>query len=99
MSRGGHRPNAGRKSKAEELHLSAYAKDAITAKFGSQQAFWEHIAGKSMESLQHLKLLVEYAYGKPEQPTSSKTEFIVDFKDDSLLAPQIIVQGTCDKCR
>jgi hypothetical protein len=66
MPRGGQRPNAGRKTKAKELQLSTYAKDAIKAKFGSEQAFWEHIAGQSMESLPHLKLLVEYAYGKPD---------------------------------
>lgn len=99
MSRGGHRPNSGRKSKADELHLSAYAKDAIRAKFGSEQEFWEHIAGKSKESIQHLKLLVEYAFGKPEQSPPSKTKFIVDVKKDSLPAPQIVVKGGCENCR
>lgn len=94
MPRGGHRPNAGRKTKAEELQLSAYAKDAIKAKFGSEQAFWEHIAGKSMESLQHLKLLVEYAYGKPEQPVTTNNDVVVDFGE--FPSPKIVLSQRGD---
>lgn len=99
MSRGGYRPNAGRKTKAEELHLSAYAKDAIKVKFGSEQAFWEHIAGKSRDSIQHLKLLLEYAFGKPEQSPPSKTKFVVEMKKDKLPAPKIVINGGCEHCR
>lgn len=63
---GGHSTKgvAGRKSKAEELKVSAYATDAIKAEYGSIEAFWEFLAGQSRESKDHLKMLVEYAFGK-----------------------------------
>lgn len=95
MSRGGYRPNAGRKTKAKELQLFAYAKDAITAKYGSEQAFWEHIADQSMESLPHLKLLVEYAYGKPQQPPVNNHKQILKVR--KIPSPQIVMAVNNEK--
>ncbi len=63
---GGKRPGAGRKSKAEELKVSAYAQDAIKEEYGSQQDFWGLIAQKARESNAHLRHLLQYAYGKPQ---------------------------------
>lgn len=61
---GGKRKGAGRPSKAEELKVSAYAMDAIKQEYGSIEAFWEFLASQSRESKDHLKMLVEYAFGK-----------------------------------
>lgn len=64
---GGARSGAGRKPKAEELKVSGYAIDAIKEEYGSQAEFWGLIASKARESKDHLKHLLEYAYGKPSK--------------------------------
>ena len=63
---GGHSTKgvAGRKSKAEELKVSVYATNAIKEEYGSIEGFWEFLASQSRESKDHLKMLVEYAFGK-----------------------------------
>lgn len=61
---GGKRKGAGRPSKAEELKVSAYATDAIKKEYGSIEGFWEFLAVESRGSKDHLKMLVEYAFGK-----------------------------------
>jgi len=67
---GGHSTKPVRKddkrlvTKAEETKVSAFATDAIIAQYGSVEAFWEFIASQSRESKDHLKMLVEYAFGK-----------------------------------
>ena len=63
---GGARKGAGRPSKAEELKVSAYATDAIEKEYGSIQEFWQFLASQSRESKDHLKMIVEYAFGKPQ---------------------------------
>lgn len=67
---GGHSTKPVRKddkrlvTKAEETKVSAYATDAIIEEYGSVEAFWEFIAGESRASKDHLKMLIEYAFGK-----------------------------------
>ena len=61
---GGKRKGAGRPPKAEELKVSAYATDAIKKEYGSIEGFWEFLAVESRGSKDHLKMLVEYAFGK-----------------------------------
>ncbi len=64
----------GRKSKAEELKAYEYGKEAILSAYGSEQAFWIMVANKSADSYQHLKLLMEYTYGRSPQSIELKTE-------------------------
>lgn len=66
---GGHstKGRAGRKSKAEELKVLERGVSAIEQVYGTQEQFWAHIAKQSKDSLQHLKILLEYVYGKPKQ--------------------------------
>ena len=64
----------GRKSKAEELKVYEHGKKAIISAYGSEQAFWLIIADKSIESHQHLKLLIEYTYGRSPQSIEIKPE-------------------------
>lgn len=73
---GGHSTKgvAGRKSKAEELKVSAYATDAIIAEYGSIEAFWEFLASQSRESKDHLKMIIEYAFGKPQDKVDVTTD-------------------------
>jgi len=84
MAKGGVRPGAGRPSKAQELKVSGFAIAAIVEEYGSVNKFWRHIAKESLESKDHLKMLLEYAYGKPTQQVTadiSLKEVIVDFED------------------
>ena len=71
---GGKRDNAGRKPKAEELKIVKLGTDAIKEIYGSEKELWEHITTESKGSLQHLKLLCEYVYGRPKESTSITLE-------------------------
>jgi hypothetical protein len=51
-------------TRAEELQANVYATDAITKEYGSVEAFWEFIASQSRDSKDHLKMILEYAFGK-----------------------------------
>ena len=64
----------GRKAKAHELKAYEHGKKAILSAYGSEQAFWTMIAEKATESHQHLKLLMEYTYGRSPQAIEVKTE-------------------------
>ena len=66
--------NGGRKTKAEELKVSAYALSAIERKYGTIDQFWDHIAEQSFNSKEHLKHLLEYAYGRPAQQVDVTTD-------------------------
>ena len=58
------RKKSGRPTKAEEFRTFELGKAAITEKFGSEQKFWSFIAEEAFASKDHLKLLIEYTYGK-----------------------------------
>lgn len=65
---GGHstKGNAGRKPKADEDRIRSLCINAMERIYGSEEKAFEYIADKSKESFPHLKLLFEYAYGKPK---------------------------------
>lgn len=63
----GGNKNAGRKPKAEEIKMIELGENAIIEVYGSIEAYWKHIAIESKDSLQHLKLIQEYVYGKPKE--------------------------------
>ena len=64
---GGHstRGYAGRKTKEDENRIRNLSINALESIFGSEEKAFEHIAELSKESFPHLRLLLEYAYGKP----------------------------------
>ena len=66
--KGGARPNAGRKSKADEQRIrdltSPYVKGAIKKVVAIMQG-----ADKASDQLAAAKLLLEYHFGKPKQQT------------------------------
>ena len=55
---------SGRPTKAEEFRTFELGKAAIVEKFGSEEAFWAFIAENALVSKDHLKMLIEYTYGK-----------------------------------
>ena len=65
---GGHstKGKAGRKPKEDEDRIRGLCINAMEQIYGSEQKAFEYIADKSIESFPHLKLLFEYAYGKPK---------------------------------
>ena len=65
--RGGKRPGAGRPRKADEDRIRDLCLSALERVYGSEAEAFEYIAKKSKESFPHLKLLFEYAYGKPKE--------------------------------
>lgn len=59
---------------AKQNRNAVYATNGIKEVFGSEQDFWKHVAEESKGSFNHMKMLVEYAFGKPTdnaQPISS----------------------------
>jgi hypothetical protein len=67
QGRGGARKGAGRKPKRDEEKVIKLGMDAIVEVYGSQESFFIHLATNSKESFPHLKLLMEYVYGKPKE--------------------------------
>ena len=67
ITNGGTRVNSGRKPKIDEQKLIALGKGAIIAEYSSEDKFWKHIAKQSKDSTAHLKMILEYVYGKPKE--------------------------------
>ena len=67
INNGGHSTKgyAGRKPKEDENRIRTLSINALASIYGSEEKAFEHIAELSKESYAHLKLLLEYAYGKP----------------------------------
>ena len=71
--RGGKRPGAGRKTKAEEDKIREMCLSAAKKKFGSNQGLFDklaeiaHTAEKDSDKIAAISKLLEYAYGKPKQ--------------------------------
>lgn len=67
-------------NKAKRDRMTVYATNAIISTYGSEEAFWEMMAGKARKSFSHAKMVVEYAYGKPQDtvgaPTNNKAPTI-----------------------
>ena len=57
-------PSALNQAKKDRIQLSAL--NAIVKEYGSEQDFWNFVASQSKDSFPHLKMLMEYKYGKPE---------------------------------
>lgn len=64
---GGKREGAGRKPKADEERIRTLSVGALVKTFGSEEKAFNSIAKQAKESFPHLKLLLEYAYGKPKE--------------------------------
>ena len=67
INNGGKREGSGRKPKADEERIRDLSINALESIYGSQEKAFEHIAELAKESFPHLKLLFEYAYGKPKE--------------------------------
>ena len=63
---GGSREGAGRPPKEDEERIRGLCIQAMERIYGSEEKAFEYIAKQSKESFPHLKLLFEYAYGKPK---------------------------------
>ena len=88
---GGARPNSGRKPKRDEEKVIKLGMDAIVEVYGSQEKFFIHLANNSKESFPHLKLLMEYVYGKPKE----KQE--ISISDETVAVPVISWVNSNDK--
>lgn len=53
-------------NKAKKNRLSVYSVNSIINEFGSEQEFTDFLAKEARRSFNHLKQLMEYAYGKAE---------------------------------
>ena len=50
---------------AKKERISSYAVDAMKKVFGSEEEAFEHLAKLGKDNFNQMKLLMEYAYGKP----------------------------------
>ncbi len=67
MPAGGKRPGAGRKPKLDEEKVHHRIHTAIVNVYGSEEAFYNNLAEKSIDSFPHLNKLLEYYLGKPKE--------------------------------
>ena len=67
INNGGKREGSGRKPKADEERIRDLSLNALESIYGSEEKAFEHIAKLAKDSFPHLKLLFEYAYGKPKE--------------------------------
>jgi hypothetical protein len=62
----------GRPKKADEEKTSHAALKAVIKVFGSEEGAFEFLASDAKGSFPHLRLLMEYAYGKPTEKISQE---------------------------
>lgn len=74
MPRGGKQPNSGRKSKAEELRLSAIMDDIGNTEKVLTALYKQACTGMNIGATQ---LWLAYKYGKPKDNEGAPTELIV----------------------
>jgi hypothetical protein len=63
--KGGHRPGAGRPSKADEQRVRDLSVQAIAACYGSEEAGFKALLQSQEPAL--IKFVFEHAYGKPKE--------------------------------
>lgn len=61
---------ARKNTKAKKERISSYAISSMKSQFGSERQFFDFLAEKSRTSYSHMKLFLEYAYGKPSDQIS-----------------------------
>lgn len=68
-SNGGHstKGRAGRPPKVTEKKLRGFAVSAIKKAYGSEEKMWLEVAKQAKESFPHMKMLLEFTYGKPKE--------------------------------
>jgi len=81
---------SGRPTKAEEFRTFELGKAAIISQFGSEEEFWEFIATQALISKEHLKLLIEYTYGK------APSEINVSGTLDTMTVPDWFIKDIAD---
>ena len=53
-------------NKAKKDRMTLYAINALRSEYSSEADFWKMIAEQARSSFNHAKLIMEYAYGKPQ---------------------------------
>lgn len=66
---GGHstKGRAGRPPKITEKKLRGFAISAIKKAYGSEDKMWLELAKQAKDSFPHMKMLLEFTYGKPKE--------------------------------
>lgn len=81
-------------NKAKKNRLSIYSVNSIINEFGSEEEFTNFLAKEARDSFNHLKLLMDYAYGKPEDQSrhveKKQTPTIVFVNNDTSKNEQTI---------
>ena len=81
---GGQRANQnGRPTKVEEKKITSFAIKAMKRVFETEQKAWDTLADEAKHSFPHMKLLMEYAYGKPKELKDIDMDLVVTIVDDT----------------
>ena len=66
---GGHstKGRAGRPPKVTEKKLRGIAVNAIKKVYGNEDKLWLEVAKQAKDSFPHMKMLLEFMYGKPKE--------------------------------
>lgn len=81
-----------RSNKAKRDRISTYGISAMKAEYGSEKEFFEFLAKQARKSYSHMKLFMEYCYGKPaseidSSPVKKNTTPIINFINNE--APKV----------
>lgn len=89
---GGHstKGRAGRPPKITEKKLRNFAISAIKKAYGSEDKMWLEVAKQAKDSFPHMKMLLEFTYGKPKEQkeVNVKTDInipIVNFLEERII--------------
>lgn len=81
-------------NKAKKERISQYAIKAMTEVFGSEREAFQALAEKAKEgSFPHMKLFLEYAYGKPEDLVSGETKKGATFNIQNIFTGTSTAEG------
>lgn len=81
----------GRPPKAKEKDIANMTLSAMKKAFGSEEKAWIEIAKLAKEgSVQHMKWLLEYRYGRPKEQQSIKIDTKVDIPVINFSEPKTI---------
>jgi|TARA_R110000803_G_C11844123_1_gene304977 hypothetical protein len=83
---GGKRKGAGRKPKSDEDRIRGLSISALSSVYGSEDGAMNHLAEQSQvggkDGFPYLKLLLEYAYGKPKETIDLTNNIVtISFED------------------
>lgn len=98
---GGHstKGRAGRPPKITEKKLRNFAVSAIKKAYGSEEKMWLEVAKQAKESFPHMKMLLEFTYGKPKEQKEVNVKTDVNIPIINFLEQEKTIDVTAEEVK